>query len=272
MSKEKNRTKSDTILTSIKKYQKKELRLDELKEKINNAISLNAPYHYSVGIKQKTGNIVDYCVDHNLTEVLELVLKSPNIEINRISSVDGKSPLINACINGNQEAVELLLNACPKSKLKTLVNQLSFDTIPKPGYYGLWVANNHPIKTPLIYAILGEHREIVKMLLANGAKCNIKDNEDKTAFDYAYDNGDMKIASAIARKSSLYNYLKVKYTEFKIYYNSTKVTPDYDYSSVESKKYNIEMQNQEFVNDSNDSVVELYGKQAYNTSALETEL
>lgn len=269
------RRATNNIFTSIEQYRKNELRFDELKEIIEDCKSLNSPDAYPLNggnRLEKAGNIVHYCVDYNLTEILELLVKKPNIEINSISAYDGRTPLINACINGNKEIVELLLNACPKHKLKTMINQRDLNMrIPRDGSQ---IANDHPLKTPLIYATLAKHIEIVQLLVKHGADCSIKDNEYKTAFDYAYDKGDMEIASVIARKSSLYNYCKVKCKEFQIYYNSTQIVP-YDGDSDDSNTYNepkfleLERRNQEFLDCSSDSVVEFAGEKAYNIYALE---
>jgi ankyrin repeat protein len=47
--------------------------------------------------------------------------------------------------------------------------------------------------TPLILAIKGNHLLVVKYLLDHGANPHLADADGKTAIDYAYDGGNLKI-------------------------------------------------------------------------------
>lgn len=251
-----NKKTQDTILTFVQHYQNNKalaerqknqsedlieqfIDLEALERKIINYVNqhpderlLTTKYSYSLNgdrtQNQKYANIVHYCVDHGLTEVLELFFKHPPDieEINSVCLSDGTTPLANACSNGDKEIVALLLRACPKDQIKTLINQRNLKiSSDDPDSNEIWVANSHPMQTPLIYALLAGHIEIVKLLLDNDANAHTKDHLGNRAFDYARGNLEMK--KLIASKSGCLNYFEVKYHEFKIYlgYESTKIAP-----------------------------------------------
>lgn len=74
-----------------------------------------------------------------------------------------------------------------------------FDTVKKMIEFGENVNKTSNGKTPLMYAARFNRVEIIKLLLENGAKVDIKDNQGHTAVDYA------KISKALDAKKVLEN-------------------------------------------------------------------
>lgn len=210
-----------TIVGSIKQYQEKQIDFQTFSNKIDEYITstkTNNPIDellsYQWMNNPKIGTAVTLCVDYKLIDVLELLLTKYNANPRYISSSDGMTPLVMACINGDQEIVELLINSCKrvssKFEFKNFINQTNFD-IAEFRENGGGVLNNYTLKTPLMYAAHYGHLEIVKLLLKNGADSRIKDRKfGFTALDYA--NG-VEVEKAIAKKYSWATFLKIKYEE-----------------------------------------------------------
>ncbi|PTX63531.1 ankyrin repeat protein [Kordia periserrulae] len=74
-----------------------------------------------------------------------------------------------------------------------------FETVKKMIQFGENVNKISNGKTPLMYAARFNRVEIIKLLLENGAKVDIKDNQGHTAVDYA------KISKALDAKKVLEN-------------------------------------------------------------------
>ncbi|HUU17930.1 MAG TPA: ankyrin repeat domain-containing protein [Sedimentisphaerales bacterium] len=53
--------------------------------------------------------------------------------------------------------------------------------------------------TPLLSAVSRGHREVVNLLLVNGANVNAKDNDDRTPLSLAKDKGYEKIVELLRR-------------------------------------------------------------------------
>ena len=104
-------------------------------------------------------------------EVVKLLLKH-KADINAKS---GKGTvLMGACFKGNVELATLLV------KYKADVNSV-----------------NDLETTPLMYAILSQKIELIKLLLENGALKDVKERSGKTALDYAIQSGNKEIIQLI---------------------------------------------------------------------------
>jgi len=100
-------------------------------------------------------------------EVVELLLKH-KADVNAKSG-EG-TVLMGACFKGNVELAALLI------KHHADVNSA-----------------NDLGTTPLMYAILGQKVELIKLLLDNGALKDVKERSGKTALDYAVQSGNKEI-------------------------------------------------------------------------------
>jgi len=104
-------------------------------------------------------------------EVVKLLLKH-NADVNAKSG-EG-TVLMGACFKGNVELATLLI------KHHADVNSA-----------------NDLGTTPLMYAILGQKIELIKLLLDNGAVKDVKERSGKTALDYAIQSGNKEIIELV---------------------------------------------------------------------------
>lgn len=241
-----------TILEPIEQYKQQEIDFNTLDNRIYKYITEKNTEHpidemviyewvttITVGdskwvSKDKTGTAVNFCVDHGLSDVLELLLTKYDANPGNISSIDGTTPLVTACIRGENRMVELLINSCKRaglnSEFKNFINQPNLD-MGECREYGGGVANCYTLKTPLMHAAYYGHLDIVKLLLKNGADCKIKDRKlGYTALDYS--NGE-EVYKEIAKKYSWEKYFAIKYEEvqqffqeFVCHFDRSKIYPE----------------------------------------------
>ncbi|WP_298512441.1 ankyrin repeat domain-containing protein [uncultured Kordia sp.] len=105
---------------------------------------------------------------------------------------------------GNNESVNLT-NKVTVTKIAKVnsfciaIAKGDFDTVKKMIQFGENVNKTSNGKTPLMYAARYNRVEIINLLLENGAKVDAKDNDGRTAVDYA------KISKALQAKKVLEN-------------------------------------------------------------------
>src|SRR5660398_280619 len=97
---------------------------------------------------------------------------------------------------------DLLFDACKKGHLK-LLNELTERTVvfrlkPKANVN----ARDRQAYTPLFYAVMNDHRDLVRALLTKGADVNAKDAEGATPLFYAVREGLQEIANLLMAKGA----------------------------------------------------------------------
>ena len=106
-----------------------------------------------------------YLVNNGYRDLAELMLATiPTLDVN-VKDKDGRTPLMYACKSGNQKFVETLLNRSASPNV-----------------------SDNDGKTPLMIAIsepwLGEHTDIVQLLLNRGASTQVRDKGRQHLSDF----------------------------------------------------------------------------------------
>jgi len=123
-------------------------------------------------------------------QIVDLLIKN-GANINQKDAVE-KTPLIAAAQNGYKSIVSILIaeGANINEKDKYLNTALTYS--PNYEIADLLIKNgaqinerNHRGETPLIFATINKRKDVVALLIANGANVTCKDDEYKQAIDYA---------------------------------------------------------------------------------------
>ena len=113
------------------------------------------------------------------------LLISLGVDVNIGDSRDGRTPVCDACLGGNEEIVRVLLDAGAK-----------LDT-------------SDPIKNPLFSSIVGRSLPSAKILLDSGidteARYSGASMKDMDAVAFALEQGEVSIAEEIARRQAMGN-------------------------------------------------------------------
>ena len=119
-----------------------------------------------------------------------LVDNGPDINYNKVVAGYTRNPLLAACMYGRLENVEILLG-CKRQKLQLNVRD---------------IREVHNVNdTPLIWAVINNNHEIVKLLLDHGADSTFTDDSGRTALYWANMKGHTKIASLLTTHLSQRN-------------------------------------------------------------------
>jgi ankyrin repeat protein len=125
----------------------------------------------------------------NASDNIKIVrlLLDRGVDIDTQSTVDGSFPLLNAIDNGNIEIVRMLINK------DAVINKRG-----KQGAILDWA-------TPLIMAISKDDKEIVNLLLGNGADPNFANWKEETALHYAIADNKYDMVKLLLEKGGSIN-------------------------------------------------------------------
>jgi ankyrin repeat protein len=115
-----------------------------------------------------------------LTEVVKHLLESDSIDLNPKDGTYGRSAISWAAGNGFDVVVKLLINGTNR-RLRGI--RLPFRKTAKVN------SRDRYRRTPLVYAVWGDHVGVVKLLLGVGARINLVDDIGGTALSYAVCSG-----------------------------------------------------------------------------------
>ena len=130
-------------------------------------------------------SLTEAYIEGDYIKLTELITKGVNLDK---PDNDGKTALILATYDGNEEIVELLIK-----------KGADVNTVDEDG------------RTALIYAIYDGNEDIVQLLLKNNAMVNVIDNDGRTPLIWASIEGHLKIASLLI--PALANELEAKVKE-----------------------------------------------------------
>jgi ankyrin repeat protein/tRNA A-37 threonylcarbamoyl transferase component Bud32 len=146
----------------------------------------------AMSTKKKTPLMV--AVEKNLPEIVELLLKAeanPNLQDNT-----GDTAMWYAIFSSRIDIVQMLiayganLNLAGPSNITALIFAAQIKSLPiakilvKSGA-DVNAQTKYGNKTALMYAIMNEDKDMIRFLIRNGTKMDLKDTEGETAFDYA---------------------------------------------------------------------------------------
>ncbi|MBI3589787.1 MAG: ankyrin repeat domain-containing protein [Candidatus Melainabacteria bacterium] len=133
------------------------------------------------------------------------IISIPGFDVNKPKDVRGHTALMNAAFNNCYKIVQALINKGANVNVKTegpaggytalhaaIEGSVLEDTDGNIGIINLLLKHGANINggdgfTPLMEAAIQANKEIVELLLSNGADPNLKDNEGHTALDFIKD-------------------------------------------------------------------------------------
>ncbi len=216
---------------------------------INAPIQYPYPYSVNKNTPIKTGTIITLAIDYNITDLLKIILDNTKyiVKPNSICRFSGDPLLTIACQNNHFEIAKMLIekykesikheNFLKKSTLlKAFINQPSRNLEEekyvfnnKPSIY----PEEHFLKDRPIFKALNKNLDpkLIELLLLNGARCDVKDENGLTPFKYSEILGRKDISKMIVRSGScpLLDILKYSYNKlFKKPSNKVFISPIHD--------------------------------------------
>ena len=170
-----------------------------------------------------------WSVENNNLPMVRFLLEQPNIngrEYGKMERLTGQlTPLMNACYDGRVDIVKLMLT------YPTFTRQINEKS------------KDQKASTPLIYASLAGHQEVVLVLLREATiNVNAQKSDGWTALHAAASNGHVEIVSILLRCNK---------TDINIKSASNKNAID---AAKESREYYVSQQNTETVKEINDAI------------------
>jgi ankyrin repeat protein len=125
-------------------------------------------------------------------QMIKTLVNNDNVNVN-ITTHIGESPLHLACNYEDVSIIEILLTIKPNNRFKINLN----------------IVDNEFQITPLMYVVTLNNKDIVKILLSNGANTDIQDALGNTALHLAINENNVEIANLLIAKMSQLNLLDI---------------------------------------------------------------
>ncbi len=123
----------------------------------------------------------------------ELLISTPSVDVNA-RDIKGETPLYKACKFNNKQMIQLFLD---KGANPNVANNQGFTVLHAVLVRMKGHEENEKLST--------FHRELVALLLANGADCNAKTNAGRTPLQFSARNGDTQMAKLLLEKGAEIN-------------------------------------------------------------------
>lgn len=154
-------------------------------------------------------SMLTLAMKENLPQVAEAILDAPNIDVNVVDPTDEDTPLMFAI--REDYGIEFIRKLVEKGANVNAVN-LDGDTpllesvfvYPEMDIIHILLdkganinAKNHYGRTALMYVVINEYIDVVKLFLERGADKTIQDINGHIALDFAYDSGNEEIIALL---------------------------------------------------------------------------